>query len=589
MKSSHIQFVIFCFLLMMCACKHHKSSSSQPNVLLILTDDQGYGDLSMNGNQYAETPQLDQLVEQGVYASHFYVSPVCAPTRASLLTGRYHQRTGVSGVTRGREDMNLDEVTIANILKENGYTTGIFGKWHNGAHYPYHPLGRGFDSFVGFTSGHWSNYFNTTIEKDGKPFLAEGYLTDVLTTEAIDFMEQSSKSGQPFFCYVPYQAPHTPVQVPDKYFDKYKAKGLDDFNAAIYGMNENIDWNVGRLYKTIEELGVLENTIIIYLSDNGPLNYRYNAGLKGKKGGVDEGGVRVPFIMNWKGHIEANHKINQSLAHIDLLPTLIDLLEIDYHPINTIDGVSFTPLLFGDTTMQDRPLFNEFFGRGRLLADPYLYVEDGLYDIRKDPNQHQNLKTEKPDVYKALQSQYHQFRSDLPSAQDQVKYIPVGYNAYPITTLPAHEANLYPPFAMRKDRRHTGIAYHSLYGWAHDWIDFWTSTDAHAYWNIRVEESGTYQVLMEYALAPENVGVSLDIAIGDAELAYTVDVPFEHSEYVNYDRVLRDVEAPETNWASTIIGQVSLSKGEMQLTVKSKSIPGLKSIELKSVQLIKQQ
>ena len=152
--------------------------------------------------------------------------------------------------------MNLDEETFANVFKSLGYTTGIFGKWHNGAHYPYHPLGRGFDEFVGFASGHWTSYFNTTIEKNGKPFKTEGYLPDVLTNEAIGFIEKSHQNKTPFFCYLPYQTPHTPLQVPDKYFDKYKNKGVDDFNATIYGMAENIDDNVGRLLNTLETLNI---------------------------------------------------------------------------------------------------------------------------------------------------------------------------------------------------------------------------------------------------------------------------------------------------------------------------------------------
>lgn len=232
-------FFMSLLLLSLSSCQKTEVAKKQTNILLILTDDQAYGDLSLTGNPISETPNLDLLASEGVFFENFYVSPVCAPTRASLLTGRYHQRTGVSGVTRGRENMNLDELTIANILKSHGYQTGIFGKWHNGAHYPYHPIGRGFDEFVGFTSGHWSSYFDTTIEKNGSPFITKGYLPDVLTDEAISFIKRSHANKQAFFCYVPFQTPHTPLQVPDVYFDKYKNKEVDDFNATIYGMVEN--------------------------------------------------------------------------------------------------------------------------------------------------------------------------------------------------------------------------------------------------------------------------------------------------------------------------------------------------------------
>ena len=260
MKSIQL-LTLFCLLALVCVgCKESGSQSanspdgadSMPNVVLIIADDQAYGDLTVFDNPVAETPNLDKLAGEGFLAERFYVSPVCAPTRASVLTGRYYQRMGVTGVTRGRENMNLDEVTLANMLKEAGYSTGLFGKWHNGAHFPYHPLGRGFDQFVGFTSGHWSNYFDTVIEKNGSSFKVNGYLPDALTEESISFIRKSASQGKPFFCYISFPTPHTPLQVPDVYFDKYKAQGVDDFNATIYGMGENIDWNIGRL---LEELG----------------------------------------------------------------------------------------------------------------------------------------------------------------------------------------------------------------------------------------------------------------------------------------------------------------------------------------------
>lgn len=560
-----------------------------PNILLIMTDDQAYGDLSMNGNPVLETPVIDKLAQEGVYANHFYVSPVCAPTRASLLTGRYHQRTGVSGVTRGREDMRLDEVTMANIFKKAGYSTGIFGKWHNGAHYPYHPMGRGFDDFVGFTSGHWSNYFNTTIEKNGKPFLAEGYLPDVLTDEAISFMQKAHDAEQPFLCYVPYQTPHTPLQVPDKYFDKYKAKGIDDdVNACIYGMCENIDDNVGRLLTELETLKIRDNTIIIFLSDNGPINFRYNCELKGRKASVHEGGVRVPFIINWPGNINKGLVIDEALAHIDILPTLLSLTGVEYASDKKLDGLSFKNLLMGQKDFPQRYLFNEFFGRKRVLADPYLMVKDGLYDIRKDPQQKQNLLKEYPEIYDSLSNVYDKWYQEISVGQVMEKAIPVGYKEYPITTLPAHEAHLFPPFQMRKDRRHTGIAYHSLYGWAHDWIDFWTSTDAYAQWQIDVVASGKYIIEMDYALAAKNVGTELELSIGDQNIRFVVDKPFEHSLFTNYNRVHRDQEAPETDWATFAIGNIHLAEGIKDVSIKALSIKGDKTVELKGLRITKQ-
>ncbi|PWD99387.1 arylsulfatase [Marinilabilia rubra] len=570
------------------SCKEVLKPGNPPNILLILTDDQAYGDLSMNGNPWVETPVIDNLAQEGAYASHFYVSPVCAPTRASLLTGRYHQKTGVSGVTRGREDMSLEEETMGDVFKTAGYTTGIFGKWHNGAHYPYHPLGRGFDEFAGFTSGHWSSYFNTTIEKNGKPFETKGYLPDVLTDEAIRFMRDAANNGQPFLCYVPFQTPHTPLQVPDKYFDKYKAKGLDDFNACIYGMCENIDDNVNRLLVALDEMKMTENTIVVYFSDNGPLNYRYNLGLKGRKGQVNEGGVRVPFIMKWPQQVKGGIVIDESLAHIDILPTLADLAGIDHEFKNRLDGRSFKSLLDGQGALPDRFLFNEFFGKERVLYDPYLMVGENLYDVREDPLQKKNLKEDAPLVYDSLKTVFDSWMADVKPEESGKKYIPLGYDAYPVTTLPAHEAHLFPPFEARKDRRHTGIAYHSLYGWAHDWIDYWTSTDAYAEWYIDVVNSGRYKIEMDYALLPENIGTVLHLSIGDKHLSVEVDEAFMHSPRENHDRVEREQEAPETDWGTLSPGEISLPEGRTRVKIQAQFIPGSKTIELKGLRIIKQ-
>lgn len=203
-----------------------KREVARPNILLIMTDDQGWGDIRSHGNPLIDTPVLDHLAEQGTRFDRFFVSPVCAPTRASLLTGRWHLRTGTHGVTRGNETMRSEEVTLAEILRQQGYHTGIFGKWHNGAHYPEHPNGQGFEEFIGFCSGHLNNYFDATLEYNGKPIKSKGYITDVLTDAAIEFIVKNKT--QPFFCYLPYNAPHSPFQVPNRYFQKYKNRGLDD-------------------------------------------------------------------------------------------------------------------------------------------------------------------------------------------------------------------------------------------------------------------------------------------------------------------------------------------------------------------------
>ncbi len=301
-------------------------SMRRPNILVILTDDQGWGDIHSHGNDTIVTPVLDRLASEGARFDRFYVSPVCAPTRAAFLTGRYYLRTGVDGVTHREEVMRSEERTLAEILKDAGYATGCFGKWHNGAQYPHHPNGQGFDEFFGFCAGHWNNYFDTTLERNGRPVETEGYINDVVTDAALDFID--AHADAPFFCYVPYNTPHSPFQVPDRYFDPFKEQGLDDTLACVYGMIKSIDDNVGRLLDRLESHGLADDTIVVFFGDNGPNTERYNGGMLGRKGSVHEGGVRNALFMRWPGHIPAGTEVKPIAAAIDLLPTLAELADV---------------------------------------------------------------------------------------------------------------------------------------------------------------------------------------------------------------------------------------------------------------------
>ena len=273
---------------------------AQPNIVLIMADDMGWGDIAMNGNPFSiNTPNLEKIARSGARFEHFMVSPLCAPTRASLLTGRYHLRTGVSNVTGGLETMRSEEVTMAEVFRNAGYATGLFGKWHNGAHYPQDPNGQGFDEFFGFCGGHWTNYFNTRLQHNQTMVATRGYITDVLTDAALDFIEKNK--ARPFLCYIPYNAPHGPFQVDDKYFNKFKSKGVNDMDAAIYGMVENVDENIGRVLEKLESLKLTGNTIVVFLTDNGPNSNRYNGYMKGKKGAVDEGGCTGTVVYSLAG------------------------------------------------------------------------------------------------------------------------------------------------------------------------------------------------------------------------------------------------------------------------------------------------
>jgi arylsulfatase A len=346
------------------------SQEELPNVLFILTDDQGYGDLSMMGNDSIETPNMDALLQSGAFFDRFYVSPVCAPTRASFLSGLYAPRTGAVFVTRRRETMDDGILTLPEYLRHAGYRTGLFGKWHNGATFPYHPAGQGFEEFLGFTLGHFNDYFEGELvnERDEiVPFV--GDLTEILTDTASHFMQQ--ESSQPFFCMLTYQAPHTPVQVSDKHWDRVSQRGLTPYNTGIYAMIESIDEQIGRLLEELEQAGKLENTLIVFATDNGPNGDRYRVGLKGTKGHVDEGGVRVPFGIKFPGEHPANgRKIVTPAAHIDLVPTVLDLVDL---PIpEKLDGHSLLPLL--------QPKHNDTFNLNR-----YIYAFKQGYDFKPYP------------------------------------------------------------------------------------------------------------------------------------------------------------------------------------------------------------
>jgi arylsulfatase A len=278
-----------------------KTSSPKPNIIIILADDMGWGDINANGNPNIETPVLNRMKSESLSFDRFYVCPLSAPTRAEMLTGRYFLRTGVSSVTRGYENMRTDELTFAEVLKENGYSTGCFGKWHNGRYYLQHPNRQGFDEYIGFPVGHLGYYYDAFFMKNDDEVKSEGYTTDYFTDQALGFIERNKES--PFLCYVSYNVPHSPFQVPEKYFSKYITSGLDSTLSSVYGMVENMDENIGRIIKKIEELDIEENTIVIFFSDNGPNTDRYNGGMKGRKGAVDEGGVRVPFYIKWPENI----------------------------------------------------------------------------------------------------------------------------------------------------------------------------------------------------------------------------------------------------------------------------------------------
>jgi arylsulfatase A-like enzyme len=558
-----------------------------PNVLLIMTDDQGWGDVRSHGNDQIDTPVLDRLASEGARFDRFFVSPACAPTRAGLLTGRYYLRTGVQGVSRSYETMREAEVTLAEALKQAGYATGCFGKWHNGSHYPHHPLGRGFDEFFGFCHGHLSNYFDTTVEHNGRPVKTEGFITDVLNAAALTFIERHR--DEPFFCYVPYNAPHSPFQVPDRYFDKYKARGCDDRLASIYGMCENIDDNVGRLLHLLDQLGLTDNTLVIFLTDNGPNSDRYNGGMKGRKSSIDEGGVRVPLFVRLPGRIKPGTEVAPIAADIDLFPTIMELCGLSMSGMPPQDGKSLVPLLRGSPdAWPDRMLFT--FGlpmgdtrniRGSVRTTQWRAVGRGerweLYDMIRDPNQQTDVAEDHPKVVTRLSDAFRVMVEDV--SNDGFDLIPthVGYADWPKVALPAHEGFLEPAPGR-------GIEYRGKAGWAHDWITKWTDTKSFAWWPLRIVRPGSYKISVLYGCSEEELGARLRVEICGKSLERVVQEAHTPDVVPSPDRVPRN-EIYELIWASLPMGALKLQAGDTRVVLRAPEIPGGQACDIKAVVL----
>ncbi len=396
-------------------------ANTRPNILLVLTDDAGIGDFGCNGNPLVKTPNLDKLAARSTRFTNFHVSPVCAPTRSSIMTGKYAETTGVYDTYNGGATMATEEVTIAELLRENGYQTGIFGKWHLGDNFPFRPMDQGFtESFVfrgggigqpgdfdNYFAGD-SAYFNPVIYRNEQRVKTKGYCSDVFTEEAISFVRKNK--GKPFFAYLAFNAPHTPLQVPTAYSDKYKNLTSLDFKKGgilptpamtekdmedarkVYGMMTNIDDNVGRLLKELENQNLLQNTIVVFMSDNGPQQNRYRMGLRGKKGQVYMGGIKSPCWISLPGILPENREFGQMTAHIDLLPTLLDLCGISLPDKQAIDGSSMLPLLKkDDTAFKNRTLFFEW-GRGFPIPYQNFAAMNSHYKLVANTNHQEGLE-----------------------------------------------------------------------------------------------------------------------------------------------------------------------------------------------------
>ena len=567
-----------------------QTDESHPNVLLIMTDDQGYGDVASHGNKFIHTPYHDQLAEQGARFHRFYVSPVCAPTRAALLSGRYHPRTGVHGVTRGRETMRADEVTIAEILQKNGYATGAFGKWHNGAHYPHHPNGQGFDEFIGFCAGHWNNYFDTHLEHNGESIRSKGFIIDVFTDHAIDFIQKQNSNHKPWFCYVPYNTPHTPWQVPEKKWKKYQNLGLTQEAACAYAMVENIDDNMGRLLQCIDDIDQRDNTIVIFLTDNGANTERYNAGMRGRKGSNHEGGSRVPLFIRYPGVTKPGSIIKPITSHIDLLPTLVELTNSKPIPTKPLDGKSLVPLLTGNSeSWSDRTLFTRWRNRGAARSEKWRAVNGRrpagdfggwmLFDMLNDPGETNDVAAKHPEVLSKMKKQYQQWATDVDSAGFDPIPSEIGHSQSPRVVFSGHEAHLMP-------EQGSAINYVGRNGWANDYITKWNNSDFYPSWPVRIVKPGKYKVSIDYSCEPNSVGSVLQAQLAGESTSVTINKAAHATIVPSPDRIMRSglKEVFERNWDRIELGTINIKKtGDFDLMLRGISKPGEYFPEIKTI------
>ncbi|MBE3099804.1 MAG: sulfatase-like hydrolase/transferase [Planctomycetes bacterium] len=550
----------------------------RPNILVILADDQGWGDLSAHGNSNLSTPNIDSLAKAGALLERFFVCPVCSPTRAEFLTGRYHPRGGVHSTSTGGERLNLDEKTIGDTFKAAGYATGAFGKWHNGVQYPYHPNARGFDEFYGFCSGHWGDYFDALFLDHNGQLLphGNGFLIDELTDRALKFIE--ANKDRPFFCYVPYNTPHSPMQVPDRFYAKFA--GLDlkmrnrnpaseavPFTRAALAMCENIDWNVGRLLARLDELKLADDTIVIYFSDNGPNSWRWNGGMKGRKGSTDEGGVRAPFLIRWPGRIPAGARIPQIAGAIDLLPTLADLAGIPVAGSKPLDGITLKPLLTARTgqSWPDRMIFSHWGGKVSVRTQAYRLDNAGqLFDMQADPGQDRDLSKEQPDAAARLSKALAQWKAQmLPGLKNDDRPFPVGYPEFPITQLPARDG--VPHGNVKRSAGAPNCSYFTN----------WTAPADSITWDVQVATAGRYEAVIYYTCPKADVGSTIELSLGGSRIQAAVseahDPPLRGAEH---DRVPRKGESYVKDFKPLRLGVVEFKAGRGLLTLRALAVPG---------------
>ncbi len=605
--------LVTALLMLVLICFGHCEGASRPNIVIFLADDAGWGDYSHSGNRQVATPQIDSLAQQGISLDRFYVCPVCAPTRAEFLTGRYHPRGGVRGVSTGQERLDLVEKTLADACQSAGYATGAFGKWHNGTQWPYHPMARGFDQFVGYSEGHWGEYFDAELEENGRMIRSQGYIVDACTDRALQFIEVHQH--QRFLCYVPFTTPHSPWAVPAQDWERFKDRPLEqratesaseslEHTRCALAMMENQDANVGRVLNKLKDLKLEENTIVLYFSDNGPSSWRWNGGMKGKKGTTDEGGVRSVCYLRWPARFPAGKRVTQIAGAIDLLPTLLNLAEIPRVGQLPLDGRDLSLLLLQPEPIEwsDRMIFSTWGGKISVRTQQYRLDDAGqLFDMVADPGQSVPINDQKPDLADHLSRQVQAWRLEMsgnsaplaapvkpkPDAPDPVtgviaervypvdpRPIPVGFPEFPLTLLPARDGE------PRGGVKRSASAPNSSY------FVNWTKPDDSMVWRLKVQATGRYDVVVEYTCPEADAGSLIELTCGRGRVTGSVTPGWDPPLYSNQDTLPRPRgESTMKAFRPLKLGVISLTKGEAPLILRALEIPQKSVMEVRRITL----
>ncbi len=559
----------------------------RPNVVVILTDDQGWGDLSSSGNTNLKTPRIDSIGTDGARFDRFFVQPVCSPTRAEFLTGRWHPRGGVSGVSTGAERLDLDETTIADAFSAAGYATGCFGKWHNGSQYPYHPRGRGFQEYYGFTSGHWGDYFDPPLDHNGQPVKGQGFLADDLTGRAIAFLKANAAAGKPSFCFLAYNTPHSPMQVPDSYWKRFENAPLElkggrnenlQHTRAALAMCENLDDNVGRILDSLKSGGLESNTIVLFFCDNGPNGARFNGGMKGIKGTTDEGGVRSPLFVRWPGKIPAGTVVRPIAGAIDLFPTLAELAGIPAKGEKPKDGISLAGWLLGREAEMPRRILFQHWARGTSARDQRFRLDAAgqLFEMAADPEQKVNVAADFPDEAKRLAKAVETWRGEvlgelrLPDSRP----FQVGYREFPGTVLPARDG--VPHGGVKRSAPAPNCSF----------FTDWANSDDSMTWNVEAKEAGLYEAIVHYTCPEADIGSAIELSLGDTVWRGTIAEPFDPPlRGMENDRVKRGSESYVKDFRPLSLGVRKVARGLFTLRLKASRVAGKRVADVRSVEL----